>query len=77
MRADFLISGGEVYFNEMNTVPGSLAYYLFCEKLGDFKEVLTDVIEQGLVERAVKDGQKVALSCGVINKMPAAHGKRL
>ncbi len=77
VRADFLISGGEVYFNEMNTVPGSLAYYLFCEKLGDFKEVLTDVIEQGLVERAVKDGQKVALSCGVINKMPAAHGKRL
>ena len=25
VRADFLLSGGEVYFNEMNTVPGSMA----------------------------------------------------
>ena len=77
VRADFLISGGEVYFNEMNTVPGSLAYYLFSDKLADFKEVLTDVIEQGISDFNVKKSQKVAVKCGVINKLPAVHGKRL
>ena len=77
VRADFLISGGEVYFNEMNTVPGSLAYYLFCDKLGDFKNILTEVIEQGIADRAVREGQKIELACGILNKMPAVHGKRL
>ena len=28
-RFDFLVRGEEVYFNEVNTVPGSLAFYLF------------------------------------------------
>lgn len=30
-RVDFLYSGGELYVNEINTVPGSLALYLFPE----------------------------------------------
>jgi D-alanine-D-alanine ligase len=29
VRADFLVSGGVVYLNEINTVPGFLAYHLF------------------------------------------------
>lgn len=28
-RVDFMLKDGEVYANEINTVPGSLAYYLF------------------------------------------------
>lgn len=28
-RVDFMLSGGELYVNEINTVPGSLALYLF------------------------------------------------
>ena len=28
-RADFMLSGGELYLNEVNTVPGSLASYFF------------------------------------------------
>lgn len=77
VRADYIISGGEVYFNEMNTVPGSLAHYLFSEKFSDFKEILTDIIEQGLKDFHAQKAQTVKLDLGVINKLPTLHGKRL
>ncbi|MCI6988309.1 MAG: D-alanine--D-alanine ligase [Campylobacter sp.] len=39
IRCDFFVIDNEVYLNEINPVPGSLAYYLF----DDFKSVLTAV----------------------------------
>ena len=45
IRIDFLLSNGKIYLNEINSVPGSLAYYLYCdstEKLGDFIGVLIE-----------------------------------
>ena len=53
VRADFLVdrTRGKVYINEINTVPGSMAFYLF-EPLGiDFAELLTDQIEEALARR--------------------------
>ncbi len=44
IRIDFMISNGEIYLNEINSVPGSLAYYLFCTTLKDFSGLLTDLI---------------------------------
>ena len=46
-RIDFMIDedNGEIYFNEINTIPGSLAFYLW-EPLGvPYKELLTRMIE--------------------------------
>ena len=53
MRADYLVKGEEVYLNEVNTVPGSLALYLFKDKTSEFKEVLSELIAGGV--RAQKD----------------------
>lgn len=53
VRADFLVdrTRGKVYINEINTIPGSMAFYLF-EPLGiDFAELLTDQIEEALALR--------------------------
>lgn len=53
VRADFLVdrTRGKVYINEINTVPGSMAFYLF-EPLGiDFAGLLTDQIEEALARR--------------------------
>ena len=36
--------GKEIYVNEINTVPGSLAYYLFCDTQKGFSKLLTDLI---------------------------------
>lgn len=49
VRADFLLSGGVVYFNELNTVPGSLAYYLFCENLTSARSFLLDLLHEARV----------------------------
>ena len=48
VRVDFLVSGGEVYVNEVNTVPGSLAYYLFCDTFQEFSAVLDELIAEAL-----------------------------
>lgn len=49
-RVDFLVdkTRGKVYVNEVNTVPGSLAFYLF-EPVGvSFSELIADQIEEAL-----------------------------
>ena len=74
VRADFLISGGEVYFNEMNTVPGAMAWYLFSEKLADFRCVLTALVEQGICSERARAEKKLLSGCGVL-RGAAARGK--
>ena len=49
-RIDFMIDGsdGQLYFNEINTIPGSLSFYLW-ESLGiSYKELLSRMIEIAL-----------------------------
>ena len=48
-RVDCMIDKetGEIFVNEINTVPGSLAYYLFCERLSDAKQFFSDLLEEG------------------------------
>ncbi len=44
-RIDFLVDGEKVYVNEINTLPGSISFYLFEEKGLSFKQLITDLIE--------------------------------
>lgn len=44
IRIDYFVRGGEVFLNEINSVPGSLAYYLFGETLGSFSVMLDDLL---------------------------------
>lgn len=44
IRIDYLVTNEDIFLNEINSVPGSLAYYLFCKNLKEYKAVLTDII---------------------------------
>lgn len=44
-RIDFLLDGEKVYVNEINTLPGSIAFYLWEESGLSFKELITKLIE--------------------------------
>lgn len=44
IRVDFFVKDDQVIVNEINTVPGSLAYYLFCENTAKFKDMLNEMI---------------------------------
>ena len=48
MRMDYLLVNQTVYLNEVNSVPGSLAYYLFTDSLSDFKNLLKSLIMETL-----------------------------
>ncbi len=66
VRMDFLVSGDKAYLCEVNTVPGSLAYYLFCERISDartfFSELLEDAIESA-------EQNKKLLSTGILKEV--------
>lgn len=51
VRMDFLVSGEEYYLGEVNTVPGSLAYYLFCERISEAKSLFGALIEDAILEK--------------------------
>lgn len=64
VRMDFLVSEGKVYLCEVNTVPGSLAYYLFCERISDARIFFGDLIEEAMQEGERKE--KKILSTGIL-----------
>lgn len=72
VRGDFLVSGEEVYFNELNTVPGSLACYLFGSSLLKSREFLVSLVEEAL---HTPPAEKEVLITGILNKAVFTRGK--
>ena len=66
VRMDFLVSEGKAYLCEVNTVPGSLAYYLFCERISDAKHFFSDLIEEAFENT---DGAKKIVTTGILNNV--------
>lgn len=51
-RIDFLYDGNNIYINEINTIPGSIAFYLW-EKDISFKDLITKILN--IAEASGKD----------------------
>jgi D-alanine-D-alanine ligase len=45
-RVDFLVTGGEVFVNEINTVPGSLSWMLWVDPTIPFATLLRDMLDE-------------------------------
>ena len=68
VRFDFLLSGEEIYLSEINTVPGSLSYYLLSSGFKQFYPVLQAVIAQA--EDDFKNAStKTILKTGILNNI--------
>ena len=65
VRMDFLVSQDKVYLCEVNTVPGSLAYYLFCERVTDARSFFGDLIEEAIRDKVKKE--KAVLPAGLLH----------
>lgn len=70
VRMDFLVSGKEVYLCEVNTVPGSLAYYLFCERVTDARNFFSALIEDALKQGG---GEKKLVTTGILRTAKIAR----
>ncbi len=64
VRMDFLLSGEQVYLCEVNTVPGSLAYYFFCERMLDARIFFGDLLEEA-IERQKTEHKKL-ITTGIL-----------
>lgn len=61
VRIDFLVDKKEnkVYLNELNIIPGSLAFYLWTPLDKEYKELLNDIIEYG-IKRSKNKARKLS-----------------
>jgi D-alanine-D-alanine ligase len=48
MRVDFLSDGRELFVNEINTIPGSLARYLWIDPTVSFRTLLCDMVDEAI-----------------------------
>lgn len=65
VRFDYIWSGGDVYLSEINTVPGSLSYYLLSGGFADFADVLLSVAESA-VEEFGERSKKCVIKTGIL-----------
>jgi D-alanine-D-alanine ligase len=65
VRMDYLVSDGKAYLCEVNTVPGSLAYYLFCERMIDARTFFGELMEEALRKKGA--GDKKIITTGILN----------
>lgn len=58
-RLDFLVNSetDQIYFNEINTIPGSFSFYLWKESGLDFKSLLSEMIKIAKEEHRKKNGR--------------------
>ena len=79
IRVDYFISGGKIFVNEINSVPGSLAYYLFGNKLSTLTEMLSSMIEGAEKDFSVAQTYQTEFKSGVlggcVGKGVKAHKK--
>jgi len=65
IRGDFFVLDEEVFLNEINPIPGSMANYLF----DDFNAVLTDL------SKFLPQKNKINITYEYVNKIQSAKGK--
>ena len=69
-RLDFLVNADtrKVYFNEINTIPGSFSFYLWKESGLSFKELLLELIELAIKEHQLKSRRIQSYETNLLSK---------
>ena len=69
VRIDYLVDKktNKVYINEVNTIPGSLSFYLWKDKMS-FLELLDVLIEGSIESQKYKEGVKTTFESSVLDK---------
>ena len=67
IRIDYLLKDEEVFVNEINSVPGSLAYYLFCKTTEEFSRLIGSLVEESVDNFAAALQSKTTFQSGILN----------
>ena len=74
-RIDFLLDGDTLYLNEINTIPGSLSWFLWVEPPVSFATLLTDMIAEAKARPTARysaagaDGAVLRNSASIASKL--------
>ena len=77
-RIDFLLNGetGEVFVNEVNTIPGSLSFYLW-EPLGvPYAQLLDEMVSLALKRERQRAGFHTSIDTGILQNFSGAKGAK-
>lgn len=74
IRVDYLVADENVYLCEVNTVPGSLAYYLFCERISDAKNLFSDLLDDAI--RNAGEENKYVIPTGILQTVSLSGKSR-
>lgn len=66
VRFDYILEGGTVWLSEVNTVPGSLSYYLLSEGWNAFYDILMSLVDDAK-RRMREQAKKRVINTGIIN----------
>lgn len=77
IRIDFFVCGGEVFVNEINTIPGSLAYYLYTESTKEFSKILDRIIALAESEFAKKSSYQTVFKSSILSGVGSKGAKHL
>jgi len=74
IRIDLMIKDGVVFLNEVNNIPGSLAFYLWEETDLEYKQLLNNIIDLGIKKYFKKQKTINTIDTNVLN-MKGSKGK--
>jgi D-alanine-D-alanine ligase len=78
-RLDFLVNADsqKVYFNEINTIPGSFSFYLWEKSDISFKQLIDELIEISIKNHQQKNGRVQSYETNLLNEKAAKGIKGL
>ncbi len=77
-RIDFLVdkTTNEIYIGEINTIPGSLSFYLWEAKGVKFSELIDKMVEYALLANAERNENVFSYSSSILNGAAGAKGTK-
>ena len=67
VRIDFLVRENEVFVNEINTLPGSISFYLWEASGLKFKDLISEVIEFGKLRHLQRKENMTSIDSNLLN----------
>ncbi len=77
IRIDYFVVNNKVYLNEINSVPGSLSYYLFYDTMKGFSKMLTKLIMASERKFLYKNNAITEYNSGILVSFGSKGAKHL
>ncbi len=78
VRIDFLMDNKKekVYINEVNTIPGSLSFYLWDKNTKNYTKLLDDIISIAIKEHKNRSNKTYSFEINILNNYKGLKGKK-